>query len=292
MTAADASNVGAVIVNYNARKHILRCIESLRAEGVERIVIADNASTDGTEDAVRAAYPDVHYHQTGANLGYGTGVNRGVARLDRDPPYLLVLNPDTIVEPGSVKALIAAMEANPRCGIVGPRIEDLDGVVYPSARVFPTLIDSIGHAFLGLVMPNNPFTRRYRMLDQEHRAAAPVDWVSGSCLLVRREAWDAIGGFDEGYFMYAEDVDICWRAHEAGWGVVFEPAARVVHVQGASTDLHPYWMIAEHHKALLRYAARSTRGWQRALLPVMALGLLARTPMAWAHRFIEGRKVK
>ena len=289
---ADVQDVTAVIVNYNAKALILRCIESLRAEGVTDIVVADNASVDGSEEAVAAADPEVRYHQTGGNLGYGTGANRGVTFAASASPYLLILNPDTEVEPGAIKTLIAAIEADPRRGIVGPRIDEPDGSLYPSARTFPDLVDSIGHAFLGLVKPDNPFTRRYRMLDWDHAEAADVDWVSGSCILVRREAWEAIGGFDESYFMYAEDVDICWRVRQAGWTVTYEPAARITHVQGASTDRHPYWMIAEHHKALLRFAARTTTGPKRLLLPIMAIGLAIRTPLAWAHRYIAGRKVK
>lgn len=286
------TEITAVIVNYNARDLIVRCIESLRAEGLDDIVVADNASVDGSEDAVLRADPAVRYHQTGGNLGYGTGANRGVAFAESTAPYLLVLNPDTVVEPGAIKSLLATMEADPARGIVGPAIQEPDGALYPSARTFPDLVDAIGHAFLGLVVPNNPFTRRYRMLDWDHAEAADVDWVSGSCFLMRRRAWDAIGGFDESYFMYAEDVDLCWRVRQAGWTVTYEPEARVTHVQGASTDRHPYWMIAEHHKALLRFAVRTTTGWKRALLPLMALGLAIRTPLAWAHRYIAGRKVK
>ena len=292
MTGSSDLSVGAAIVNYNARGHLLGCIASLRAEGVETIVVADNASTDGSEDAVRSVDPAVDYHQTGANLGYGTGANRAVSRLPRGLPYVLVMNPDTVIEPGAVKTLVAAIEADDRTGIVGPRIEDSDGALYPSARTFPDLVDAVGHAVLGLVAPNNPFTRRYRMLDWDHAEPTSVDWVSGSCFLIRREAWDSIAGFDESYFMYAEDVDLCWRAGRAGWKVLYEPAARIVHVQGVSTDNHPYWMIFEHHKALLRFAFRSTTGWRRALLPVVAAGLAARTPVAWLHRYLGGRRVK
>jgi len=289
---SGAPTVTAVIVNYNARDLLIRCIASLRAEGLTDIVVADNASVDGSEDAVRVSDPGVRYHQTGANLGYGTGANRGVAFAGGTAPYLLVMNADTVVEPGAVKAMIEAIEAAPDRGIVGPRVEDPDGTLYPSARRFPELIDAVGHAFLGMIVPNNPFTRRYRMLDWDHSDTAEVDWVSGSCFLIRRAAWDEVRGFDESYFMYAEDMDLCWRARNAGWTVVYEPAARIAHVQGASTDRHPYWMIAEHHKALFRFAARTTTGWKRALLPLMAIGLATRTPLAWAHRYLAGRKVK
>jgi N-acetylglucosaminyl-diphospho-decaprenol L-rhamnosyltransferase len=283
--------VAAAIVNYNAKAHLLACIRSLRAEGIERIVVADNASRDGSEEAVRAADPEVRYHQTGANLGMGTGTNRAVSHIAPDEAdFVLCINPDAMVEPGAIKTMLAAFDGRDDLGIIGPRIDDSDGTLYPSARTFPTVVDAAGHAFLGLVKPDNRFTRNYRMLDWDHSAAADVDWVSGACLLIRRSCWDAIGGFDEGYFMYAEDVDLCWRARRAGWEVAYEPAARVVHAQGISTDRHPYRMIAEHHRALLKFAVRTTTGWERLLLPVMAAGLLVRTPLAWAHRAMAGRR--
>ena len=282
--------VSAIVVNYNARRHLLDCIASLRQEHVKDIVVADNASADGSEAAVLAADAAVTYVQTGANLGYGTGANRGAARTDPASPFLLCMNPDARLEPGAVEALLAAFDQRPELGIVGPRIEEPDGALYPSARTFPDLGDAVGHAFLGMFWASNPFTRRYRMLDWDHSAAADVDWVSGSCFLIRRACWDAIGGFDEAYFRYAEDVDLCWRARRAGWAVAYEPRARAVHAQGVSTDRHPYRMIAEHHRALLRFAARSSTGAERLLLPLMALGLLVRTPVAWAHRALAGRK--
>lgn len=287
-----SGSVSAVIVNYNARDHLIACVESLRAEGVTDIVVADNASVDGSEAAMVAADPDVTYVQTGNNLGYGTGMNRGAAAADRSAAYLLVLNPDTVVQPGAVKALVDALEAAPRRGIVGPRIEDLDGRLYPSPRAFPRMTDAIGHAALGLIAPRNRFTRRYRMLEWDRASTADVDWVSGSCFLARREAWDDVGGFDESYFMYAEDLDLCWRLKRCGWTVCFEPSATVMHVQGVSAGRHPYRMILEHHRALLRFAARTTEGPARAVLPLVAVGLLARVPLAWLHRVLVGGRVK
>lgn len=286
------ARVSAVVVNYNAREHLLRCLASLRGEGIDDVVVADNASVDGSEAAVRSADPAVTYVQTGANLGYGGGCNRGAARTDAATPYLLCLNPDAHLEPGALAALVGVLDARPEVGIVGPQILDPAGTVYPSVRTFPNLADSIGHAFLGLVWSGNPFTRRYRMLDHDHGGAGDVEWVSGSCFLVRRACWDAIGGFDEGYFMYAEDSDLCWRAREAGWVTAFEPAAVAVHVQGVSTDRHPYRMIAAHHRAIFRFAARTTRGRQRLLLPLMAVGLVVRTPLAWLHRALARPAVR
>ena len=283
-----AARVSAVVVNYNAGAHLAACVRSLRSEGVGEVVVVDNGSVDGSPAALLEADRDVVLVSTGANLGFGRAANRGGVRATGEA--LLVCNPDVVVEPGAVKALAAALERDPGLAIVGPRIEDPDGEVYPSPRVFPGLLDALGHAALGLVWPANPFTRRYRMLGADRSQSSDrADWVSGSCFLARRRAWDELGGFDEAYFMYAEDVDLCWRAGRAGWRVGFEPAARVVHVQGVSTDQRPYRMIVEHHRSLLRFSARTTTGWRRAFLPLVALGMALRVAVACAHRAARGR---
>jgi N-acetylglucosaminyl-diphospho-decaprenol L-rhamnosyltransferase len=284
--------VSAVVVNYNARDYLLECVRSLRAEGLDDVVVVDNASADGSRAALAAADPEARIVATGANLGYGTAANRGAAAAAGRT--LLVCNSDVVLEPGAVKALLARLEeeAGAGVGLVGPRIENPDGSLYPSPRRFPDMAVAAGHAFLGLVAPRNRFTRRYRMLDWDHSTTRSVDWVSGACVLARREAWDAVGGFDEAYFMYVEDVDLCWRARRVGWDVVFEPGARVVHAQGVSSDLAPYRMIVEHHRSMLRFYRRTSRGPAAALLPVVAAGLALRTGLACAQRSVMGWRAK
>ncbi len=279
--------VAAVVVGYNVAADTVACVRSLRAAGVAEIVVVDNGSRDGTVEAVREADPDAIVLALGVNLGFGSAVNRGVAVTTQ--PYIVVANPDLVVDTPAVKALVEALEVDPGLGIVGPRIDTFDGDVYPSARTFPNLLDAVGHGFLYFVWPRNPFSRRYRMLDWDHATAADVDWVAATFLAVRREAWDALGGFDEQYFMYAEDVDLCWRAWEAGWRVGYEPAARVSHGIGRSTDQTPYRMILEHHRSLYRFFRKTAAGPRRLLLPVVALGLAVRTVLAWAQRRVRGR---
>ncbi len=281
------ADVAAVVVNYNARDHLVECVRSLRAGGVARVVVVDNASADGLGEALAVADPGAVFVPTGGNLGFGTAANRGVAATTT--PYVLILNPDVVVRPGAVEALAAALDADARLAVVGPRVDNPDGTLYPSARRFPDLPVAAGHAFLGLVRPSNRFTRSYRMLDADRSRPGPVDWVSGTCMLARRSAFDAVGGFDEAYFMYVEDVDLCWRFWRAGWRVGYEPAARVTHAVGASSELAPYRMIAAHHRSLLRFAAKTTTGARRALLPVVAAGLAVRTVAAWAHHALGGR---
>jgi len=280
-----AADVGAVVVNHNTRDHLLQCVRTLRADGVARVVIVDNASADGSGEALRRNDPDAVLLAMGSNLGYGTAANRGVAATDA--PYVLILNPDIVVEPGTTKVLAEALDRDPGLAVVGPRTENLDGSLYPSARSFPNLVDAAGHAFLGFVAPANPYTRRYRMLDWDHSEAGEVDWVSGACLMVRRSAFVAAGGFDEAYFMYVEDVDLCWRLRQQGWRVGYEPAGRVVHSLGASSRQRPYRMILAHHRSLLRFASKTATGSNRLLLPVVGAGLAARTVVAWAHHALD-----
>lgn len=282
--------VGAVIVNYNAAPHLVGCVESLLAEGVAPIVVVDNASSDDSAEVLRSSGLPASFQPTGRNLGYGGGANVGLRQLET--PWVLVCNPDTVIHPGMVKTLVAALEQDGRRGIAGPRIENTDGTLYPSARTFPALGDALGHAFLGMVAPANRWSRSYKMLGWDHADQAEVDWVSGACFVARRQAMDELGGFDEAYFMYSEDVDLCWRAWRKGWKVVYEPGAAVSHVQGASTNHHPYRMIAEHHRALLRFAWRSNPGWRRLLLPPVAVGLGLRTLLAWAQRMGEGYRTR
>ncbi len=270
--------MAAVVVNFNAGTHLGTCLRSLRRAGVAERIVVDNASTDGSRAVARAADPDHRWIDSGGNLGYGRAANRGVAASGA--AHLLICNPDLEVGEHAVDALVARLDAEGDLGIVGPLVRNPDGTIYPSARTFPDLVDAIGHGLLGAVAPDNRFTRRYRLLDWGHGEAARVDWVSGACLLVRREAWDAVGGFDPSYFMYLEDVDLCWRIHAAGWAVGYEPAAEVVHVQGVSADLRPYRMLVAHHRSLWRFASRTTRGARRLALPVVAIGLVGRLGVA------------
>jgi N-acetylglucosaminyl-diphospho-decaprenol L-rhamnosyltransferase len=275
------TGVSAVVVSYNVRDLLVQCIASLRADGIEHIVVVDNASSDGSADAARAA--DVEVVALDANVGFGSGANRGVARTGT--PYVVICNPDLEVEPGANKALTEVLDGDDALGIVAPRIETPDGRLYPSARTFPDMVDAAGHAFLHFVWRDNPFSRRYKMLDWDHSTPGDVDWVAGTYFMARRTAWDAVGGFDEDFFMYLEDVDLCWRMRDAGWRTRYEPAARVVHAIGRSTDQTPYRMIAEHHRSLLRYATKTMRGPRRALLPLIAAALGVRTVLAWGQRW-------
>jgi N-acetylglucosaminyl-diphospho-decaprenol L-rhamnosyltransferase len=229
--------------------------------------------------------PDVTFVPTGGNLGYPIAAHMGASRAWGE--LLLVSNSDITLAPGAVDAMAAALDGDERVAVVGPRIENPDGSVYPSPRRFPGLEEAVGHAFVGLFSLGNRFTRRYRMEDWQQQPGL-VDWVSGACFMCSRRSWDALGGLDESYFLYAEDLDLCWRAWQEGWKVAFEPAARVVHIGGATTSLAPYRFIVLHHRSALRFARRYLTGWRQALLPVVTAGLGARLALACAQRAVRG----
>ncbi len=269
------------MVNHDAGDALAAFAASLRTENVSELIVVDNASSDGSLAGLDAD-PAVRVVRTGANLGYGAGANRGVASTATE--LVLVSNPDVAVHPGALDALSAAFAADPTLAIAGPRILNVDGTRYPSARRFPSTVVAGGHALLGLVAPGNRFTRRYRMADLDPETTATVDWVSGACFMARHRALEELGGFDESYFMYLEDVDLCWRAHRAGWSVAYVPAAAVTHLQGISTAHRPYRMLVAHHRSAFRFASRSSDGWHRLALPLVALVLAARFTVACARQ--------
>jgi N-acetylglucosaminyl-diphospho-decaprenol L-rhamnosyltransferase len=267
--------VVAVVVNWNAGALLEACVRSLVDDGVAEVVVADNASTDGSADAVAAlGLPGVRVVPTGANLGYGAGANRGAAAAG--PGDLLICNPDLVVDPGATAALAARLAAEPDLGIIAPGLRNPDGSPYVTGRPFPSLKDALGHAFLGLVWHGNPWSARYLRLDWDRSPGADVDWASGACLLVRRALWERLGGFDERFFMFMEDTDQCWRAREEGFRVAVEPAAQVVHVVGASRKRRRFRMIAAHHRSMFRWSSLRWQGWRRVGLPLVAVALVAR----------------
>ncbi|HTX00944.1 MAG TPA: glycosyltransferase family 2 protein [Acidimicrobiales bacterium] len=280
--------MAAVVVNHNGGAALLSCVESLRSARIEEIVVVDNASTDGSLAALAAHDATARLLPTGRNLGYGRAANDGAGLTSA--ALLLICNADVRVEPDTVRALRAVLVPRPDLAIVGPRLVSPDGVPYPSARAFPSFTTAAGHAVVGLFHPDNPWTRRYRMAEGSNlfeglRAEEDVDWVSGACFLARREAFDSVGGFDERYFMYVEDLDLCWRLRRAGWAVRFVPGARVVHDQGSSTRRHPWRMLAAHHRSTWQFAETSLTGAERMMLPAIAAGLAARYALAVAREW-------
>ena len=281
----------AVVINYEAGAALCDCVRSLLADTSAgrppEVVVVDNGSSDGSAAAVARSLPAVKVLHPGANLGYARAANLGIAATHA--PVVAVCNPDLEVEDGAAGALVPRLAAEVDLGAVGPLIRNTDGTIYPSARSDPRVRDAVGHGLLGFVWRTNPFTRRYRQLDADPSRPRDVDWVSGAAVWLRRDALDTVGGWDERYFMYVEDVDLCWQLRRRGWRVGYEPGAVVTHVQGATTAKHPYRMITEHHRSLYRFASKRWRGVRRLALPLAAAFLAVRAALAMADHALRRR---
>ncbi len=282
-----------VTVTYSPGPHLDRFLASL-SHATERrvsVLMADNGSTDGAPEAAVERYPGVRLFSTGSNLGYGSAINRAIALLDDGDEWVMVANPDVQWGPGSIDALLDAASRWPRAATLGPLIHDPDGSVYPSARHLPSLIRGGMHAVVGPLWKNNPWSATYRQ-ERLEPSERPVGWLSGSCLLVRRAAFEQIGGFDERYFMYMEDVDLGDRFGKAGWLNIYVPTAEVLHHKGHATGRESARNLAAHHKSTYIYLADRHAGWRRAPLRwAIRAGLATRARlMVRGARRAEGRR--
>ena len=272
-----------VTVTYSPGPHLDRFLASLSHATDRRVtvIMADNGSTDGAPEAALEHYPNVRLLRTGANLGYGTAVNRAVADyVDQSDSsyadYFVVANPDVQWGPRSIDVLLAAAARWPRAGALGPLIRDPDGSVYPSARHQPSLIRGGMHAVVGPVWGSNPWTATYRQ-ERLEPSERPVGWLSGSCLLLRRAAFDEVSGFDERYFMYMEDVDLGDRLGRAGWQNVYVPSAEILHDKGHATGRDPARNLAAHHASTYTFLAdRHPKRWQAPFRWTIRAALAAR----------------
>lgn len=266
--SADPSRdaqVGVAIVSWNVRDLLLRCLETVVADPVVgAVVVVDNASADGTVEAVRERFPTVDLIANPDNRGFAVANNQAFAALGDRLPYVLILNPDTELVGAPVGALIEQLEAHPRAAGVGPRLRYGDGSVQSSRRRFPTLAVALCESTpVEWHWPAHGIARRYRMDDVPDDRAQTVDWLNGAAILFRQEALAEVGGFDEGYFMYSEELDLCRRLAEAGWTMRFEPAAEVLHFEGRSSEQ----VVCARHLRFMRSRVRYVR---RFLGPVAA----------------------
>ena len=284
------AEVAAVVVTYSPGEVLEDFLDSLaKATSREvRVVLADNGSTDGVPQRAAAQRDNVELLPTGGNLGYGRAVNKGVATLPPQVEFVLVSNPDITLHPGALDELLAAARRWPHAGAFGPLIREPNGAVYPSARLLPSLGRGIGHAVVGRLWRGNPWTRAYTQRDTSI-SERPAGWLSGSCLLVRRKAFESVDGFDPRYFMYFEDVDLGDRLGRAGWLNVYVPSAEVTHVGGHATKRASARMLAEHHRSAYRYLCDRHPGpWNWPLRLALRAGLAVRSRLE-VNRDTAGR---
>ncbi len=259
-----------VIVTYNVRDVVRQCLRSLGEEA--EVFVVDNASQDGTVDAIRSEWPAVTVIANAQNRGFAAANNQALSRARGR--YLCLLNPDTVLRPGALAKLQSALEQHPRLGMVGPRLLNPDGSLQSAGLSFPTWSGLLGAAV--------PWTRPSRLSLPADGGLRPCDWLIGACLLMRRQVLEEVGYLDEGYFMYGEEKDLCYRARQAGWQVACVPDAQVVHLGGQSADQVPvrsYLAFLDSQFRFLRkfYPPAYGRRFARATRVACALrGLAAR----------------
>jgi N-acetylglucosaminyl-diphospho-decaprenol L-rhamnosyltransferase len=268
--------IGVATVSFGSEDVLPGFLDSVKGASLAplQVVIADNKpSADVVASLAREQ--DARYLKLPSNPGYGGAMNRAVAALDSSVEWVLISNPDVVLGEGSIDILVGAAEEDPRIAAVGPAILTANGDIYPSARRVPSIRTGVGHALFYNLWPNNMWSRAYfSEFDSEPRDAG---WLSGACLLVRRSAFEKIGGFDEGFFMYFEDVDLGDRLAKAGYRNVYRPQAQVTHSGAHSTDGASELMLKAHHASASRFLSRKYSGlWLWPVRVALKLGLSVR----------------
>ena len=268
-------SVSVLIVNYRSYAELRACLQSIeRIEPDAEVVVVDWSSHAPDAARLRLDHPGVRLLAETGNRGFGAGVN--LAACHARGSRLLLLNPDAVLEASVTPALCAYLDAHPRVAVVGPRILDADGALQASARRFPGVSTLAGgrSTWLTRAWPGNPVSRRNLLAGGNGPRA--VDWLSGACMLIRREAFDNVGGFDEGFFLYWEDADLCRRLADAGWETHYRPDVTVRHAAGRSSRHAPMRSQVAFHKSVYRYFRKHAgAGWQ-VLSPAVWLALQGR----------------
>jgi N-acetylglucosaminyl-diphospho-decaprenol L-rhamnosyltransferase len=277
-----SARVAAITVSYGSLEVLPALLDSVPAASVEPVLllVADNKAQDpDNAEALTEAHRGV-YVPLPRNVGYGSAINAAAATLPPSVEWILVVNPDVVMVPGSIDVMVAVGEGDPSIGSVGPLTLTGTGDIYPSARSVPSLRTGVGHALFVNLWLDNPWTRAYRNDTTAPPIRRDAGWLSGSCVLVRRTAFEHLGGFDEGYFMYFEDVDFGYRLGKAGYRNVYEPEAVVTHTGAHSTTTESGRMISAHHDSARRFLSRKYSGaWLWPLRFSLTIGLQLRSAL-------------
>lgn len=232
------AKIAVLIVNWNTRDYLVRCLEALEAHrGAHEVEVwvVDNASTDDSVCYVKQHFPSVHLIENSENIGFTRANNQAYSLTSGD--YVLLLNSDAFILEGALDRLVEVMERYPDTGIAGAQLYYEDGSLQPSCYAFPTLTTELWQTlWLDRLFPKSRVFGKYLMTFWSMDDLRVVDWLMGSCMLVRRSAIEQIGLFDESYFMYSEETDLCYRMQQAGWKTRYVPSAKSVHVWGGSSN--------------------------------------------------------
>jgi len=265
-------DLSIIIVNWNVRDLLAACLRSLepaRERLALQVLVVDSHSADDSVAMVRRDFPWVELIACNENVGFPRGNNLGLTRANGR--YILLLNPDTEVVGDALTTMLAYMESHPHVGGLGPQLLNPDGSVQSSRRRFPTPATALFESTWLEPLAPASILRHYYVQDVADGETAVVDWVTGACLLVRREVVEQIGGLDEDYFMYSEELDWCRRIKAAGWQIIYLPTAQVIHHEGKSSEQ----AVTERHinfqRAKLRYFYKYHGRWTAWLLRLFIL---------------------
>jgi GT2 family glycosyltransferase len=268
-----------VVVNYNSTDYLLNCLKSIYDSmngNPINVLIQDNGSEDDV-DRVLQVFPQVRLAKSSNNMGFAKAINKGLDQCES--PYIAIINPDTMVLDDCFHEVLEYMEKNPGVGIVGPKVLDVGGTVQGSARAFPTPLTAFfgRNTILTKLFPNNSITRR-NVLTKRCANGKPieVDWVSGACMVLRREAIDDVGLMDPRFFLYWEDADWCRRMWAKGWKVVYYPQPSLIHYVGGSSSKTPIRSLVEFHKNCYKFFNKYNRPYLRFINPFVAGTLASR----------------
>ena len=289
---ATSKDVSFVLVSWNVRDLVRRALASIYADttGLDvEILLVDNASRDGTVEMVRSEFPGVCVIANADNRGFTRGNNQALA-VARGR-YFFLLNPDAELVPGATRTLLDYADANPGVGVIGPQLFYPDRSVQSSRRRFPTFVTALLESTrLQQWFPQNRWLTRYYIRDTRDDAVQQVDWVTGAALFVRRELYDRLGGFDEAFFMYSEELDWCYRIKQAGWQVVYLPPAQVIHHEGRSSSQVAAARDIYFHSSKSRFFRKYHGAFQAALLRVFLLGMFLYQLLEESAKWLLGHK--
>ncbi len=265
-TDRTATSISVVIVNYNSREQLRNCLSSIQSESWGQVIVADSVSSDGSAEMVRQDFPWVHLMLCPQNNGYGAAANLAIASCASN--YVLLLNSDTVLKPGTLQTLNKYLDQHLQVAVAGPQFVNADGRHQLSCFEFPTPWQTL--------LQETSLSRFLPLSAKSVQAAQPVPWVLGAALAIRRVAFDAVGGFDESFFMYFEEVDLCYRLKQAGWQTHFIPEAVIMHIGGASTKHHRAAMLQRLYQSLCHFYRRHYTGREKLQLKFILTYLMFR----------------
>ena len=285
-------NASILIVGFHTYDEIERCLASIEAHEPDvDVIVVDHDADPVRGRELSEAHPRIIYEPRCENRGFAAGINRAARRTTS--PLLVVLNPDVELRAPIVPTLAACLASHPNAAIVGGLVREADGRVQASARRFPDLSTAFGGrtSWLTRVLPRNPLTRRNLSPTNLEAGCAEVDWVTGAFMMVRRDVFESLGGFDERFFMYWEDSDLCLRALKAGWKTMYEPRAEVIHFTGRASRHAPMRSQLAFHRSVFHYYWKHAGFIGRVISPLVAAGLATRICLRLLGQLLKSSSV-